>query len=99
MSNKEIINNIDDTDVSEVTGSELIAVPEWVHERTFHIPLGHAALIQSEHVPDSSRSAAIVPGEPVKGSSSREKVIIGDLSKYTGGNPDHVIGFNGTVRK
>lgn len=100
MNKNEIITGIP----VEVKNSAAQDVP--VHNEThddiemFHLPPLHetvheigksAVAVVIDSVPGVSNSEAVVPGAPLNG--SREKVVIGDLDDWKGGNPDRIVGF------
>jgi hypothetical protein len=87
--------------INEIAPDNLIDMPEWTHTDKFHLPLGRIALPEVIAIVPwaSSADAVTKPGQIVAGTVERQKIVIGDLSDYGGGNPDHVIGFDGTVRK
>jgi hypothetical protein len=100
MNKNELITGIP----VEVKNSATQDVP--VHHETpddiemFHLPTLHettheigksAVAVVIDRVPGVSDSEAVIPGTPVKG--SREKVVIGDLDDWKGGNPNRIVGF------
>lgn len=71
---------------------------------TFRIPrLGGAAIeavnraVSIDSVPGASSQPVVGPGAPVTG--SREKIVIGGIDEFKGGDPGHVIGFDQVTKK
>lgn len=56
--------------------------------------LGEMALQETIQVLDAAGNTAVEPGTPLNG--PREKVVIGGLDEYKGGNPHGVIGYDDT---
>ena len=80
-----------------VTSESVITEIPVSHESVgdFHTPrlvLGSKALEIAIHsVPGVESKPPVEPGTPVNG--PREKVVIGGLDEWSGGNPNRVIGF------
>lgn len=55
--------------------------------------LGEMALQKTINVPSAAGAVVVEPGTPLNG--PREKVVIGSLDEYKGGNPHGVIGYDG----